>query len=93
MRDRHREADRHRGVHGVTALLEDGHADVCGDRLHGHDHPVPGAQAVSNKLIAPLQIYELNRSGAKLIAITPFEGGASQDDILLAFIPLFNRVV
>src|SRR6266700_3265678 len=54
---------------------------------------VPGAQAASNKLIAALEINELNRSGAKVIAIAPFEGGASQDDVSLRFIPLFNRLV
>jgi hypothetical protein len=43
MRGGHREPDGNRGVHGVAAGLEDGHADVGGLRFHGDDHPVPRA--------------------------------------------------
>ena len=48
MRDRHREADRHRGVHRVAAGLQHRHADVGRDRLHGDHHALPRAQRLTD---------------------------------------------
>jgi hypothetical protein len=47
MRDRHREADRDRGVHRVAALLQHGDADVGGNRLHRDDHALAGAHRLT----------------------------------------------
>ena len=45
--DRHREADRDRGVDRVAARFQDRHADVDRDRLHGDDHAVPRAHRLT----------------------------------------------
>ena len=48
MRDRHREADRDRGVHRVAAGLQHRDAHVGRDRLHGDHHAVPRAQRLTD---------------------------------------------
>ena len=50
VRDGKGETDGHRGIDGVAPFLQDGDADVGGDRFHRDDHAVPGVHRLARRL-------------------------------------------
>src|SRR5438105_2508338 len=70
----------HRHGDGILWLLQI--RELAGKDGFRSEMALARAQAAKNEFIAALEINELNRSGAKLIAITAFEGRASQNCIL-----------